>query len=226
MKNLFLKLFFILFCFYSFTAKAQLPPTDSSYQLVFYDEFDSITPTIIDTSKWMRAPEWNQSSNKSGYHAGCDSLWDIAYIIRNDTDTTTVNINAGTCKLITRHVPYFGEVWNWFPCDTLNDSTLTGLPCMGSCQYYGADTITRCFRSDSLLFPYTTGMLYSRDKYRYGYFEMKFMLPEPATAPYSYTGFGPNCWLYGADENQNNLWSEIDMFEIEAFDASEGDTNR
>ena len=233
MKNPVLKFLFLLFCFYSFNAKAQLPPYDSAYKLVFYDYFDSITPTIIDTGKWMRTPEWNQNSNLTGSMSWCvsppDTLWDKAYIIRSDSDSTTIKVSGGTCKLITnRNIPiqYLGEVWNWLPCDTLNDSTLTGLPCTEGCQYFGADTITRCFRRDTLLFKYTTGMLYSRDKFRNGYFEMKFKLPAPANAPLSYTGFGPNFWLYGADENQNNLWSEIDMFEIDAFDASEGDTNR
>ncbi|MBL0095233.1 MAG: hypothetical protein IPP46_01160 [Bacteroidetes bacterium] len=50
---------FLAFCRYS---EAQLPPQLPEYELKFYDEFDSVFTTMVDTSKWSRIPDWNQSS--------------------------------------------------------------------------------------------------------------------------------------------------------------------
>jgi beta-glucanase (GH16 family) len=57
-------------------------------------------------------------------------------------------------------------------------------------------------------------MIYSRYRFKYGYFEIKFKLPSLPTTPNTYNGVGPNFWLYGSDASLNNYWSEIDIYEI------------
>lgn len=178
------------------TLLSQLPPTFPEYELVFYDEFDTFYPnTVINDSLWARTPDWNQSSNLTGNLGYCtpepnDSIfWDIGYIIREKSDTTTVNVSNGICKLSVNQDNYLGEVWNW---------------------------PNNIFTVDTLQFKYTRGMLISKHKFRYGYYEVRFRLPPAPASPYNYQGVGPNFWLYGQDTTQNNWWSEIDAFEINA----------
>lgn len=73
------------------------------------------------------------------------------------------------------------------------------------------DSIHREFRHSTKEFEYTTAMLRSHNKYRYGYFEMRFHLPnlDPDS---NNTGIGPNFWLW--DHHDTIPWSEIDIFEI------------
>ncbi|CAN5397369.1 hypothetical protein BH11BAC2_BH11BAC2_19720 [soil metagenome] len=53
-----------------------------------------------------------------------------------------------------------------------------------------------------LTYDYTSGILFSKQKYQYGYFEIRFRTDE-------YAGLWPAFWLYGGSENE-----EIDIFEI------------
>ena len=67
-------------------------------------------------------------------------------------------------------------------------------------------------------------MLFSRQKFFQGYFEIRFRLPAVPDAPFSHEGFGPNFWLWGNNPPAN--WaSEIDVFEIISFNPQKGDTN-
>jgi len=233
MKNLFLKLFFILFCFYSFTSKAQLPPMDSAYKLVFYDEFDSIYPTQVDTSKWARTPPWGSGSNLTGYLGYClnttDSFWDRAYIMGDVNDITILYVNNGICSLITNNIPILGTMDDWPVCDTATGMSVIGShPCQNACirndSLYG-DSLHHCHVIDTLSYRFRTGMLYSKEQFKYGYFEMRFRVPAALT-PLANTGFGPNFWLYAADDSQNNWWSEIDIFEMNAHNLITSDSNR
>lgn len=234
MKRVLLLIFYpLVFCYF---AQAQLPPQLPEYELKFTDEFDSVFTTMVDTSKWSRIPDWNQSSNQTRNLAGSiyscfpsidTVLWDRAYIIMDVIDTTCTKVENGVCKLKTNREFYQGEVWNWPACDSLTGLSLEGEPCDGACGSALGDTIGHCFVRDTLLFKYTTGMLYSKSRFKYGYFEMKFKLPPLPTPPFTYQGLGPNFWLFAADPvNRNNYWSEIDIFEINGFDVIHGDTSR
>lgn len=60
---------------------------------------------------------------------------------------------------------------------------------------------------------YTNGALHSIDFFQYGYYEIKFRVPNPASGGNTYQPFGANFWLYnGASSESCN--SELDIFEI------------
>jgi len=219
-------LLFLLSIFSSLLSFAQFPPTDASYKLVFQDEFDSVFQTspkliIADTSKWDRVFPWNQCCNQF-FNTTDSTWWDLAYIMHADSDSSTVRINNGTLKLLTSNLTVFGDVSNWPPCDSTNDSTLTGLPCLDDCRIRGIDTIPTCSRKDTLFFRYRTGMLWSKQQFRYGYFETRFKLPAGDSTT---KGMGPCFWLWSGDHIIGNLTSEIDVFEINAFKSGPGHSN-
>jgi len=60
--NKILRILLSIFCiaYSSHFAYAQFPPTDSGWKLKFSDEFDSIYPTTVDTSKWSTSFPWGQ----------------------------------------------------------------------------------------------------------------------------------------------------------------------
>jgi len=212
---------------------AQLPPSNPDYKLVFHDEFDSLFPgSVVNSKLWARTPPWNQSSNMTENVAWCfpddttPRFWDRAYIIKNPADSSTVKVSNGTCKLVTSKTNYKGQVSNWPPCDPDHPGYgINGIKCQDSCKVRGGDNRPRCWTVEKLDFKYTTGMLYSKRTFRYGYFEIRFKLPSPPAAPYSHQGFGPNFWLYG-NKPPVNITSEIDIFEIIAMNPARGDSNR
>jgi len=60
-------------------------------------------------------------------------------------------------------------------------------------------------------FNYTTGALNSQTNYHYGYFELRFLVPED---PHHSHGFQPAFWLYGQDPSKSITWSELDIIEL------------
>ena len=93
----------ILMCVSRLSTFSQLPPALPEYELVFFDEFDTLFPgTVVDTSKWARTPEWNQCCNVIDTIFYCDStsyVWDENYIIRDMSDTSTVYVHNDICEL-------------------------------------------------------------------------------------------------------------------------------
>lgn len=178
---------------------AQLPPDDPAWDLVFSDDFNG---SSLDTSKWNQIPEWNQGINIANNN--CLGDYEKAYIKwygdnsnHSVLDTTNTKISGSTCKLYTRKEEYIGEAWEYNP-----------------------------FRAFDTTYQYTTGMLYSKYKFKYGYFEIKFKLPDTVSAPLTYQGFGPNFFLYGgSDTVGDTYWSEIDIFEINAYNQSRDHDN-
>jgi beta-glucanase (GH16 family) len=60
---------------------------------------------------------------------------------------------------------------------------------------------------------YTTGMLKSLQKFKFGYFEIRCRMKDDGTV------VSPNFWLYGGSDSQSNLnqyYSEIDVFEMKS----------
>jgi hypothetical protein len=217
----------------SLQTHAQLPPENPNYKIVFQDEFDQTFPTgPIDPKKWARTPPWNQRNNVTDNVSWCfpgdtnSRYWDRAYTMRDPKDTTTIKVSNGTCKLITNKANYQGEVSNWPPCDPNNPGyAINGKKCRDECKPRGPDNANKCWTTDVLPFKYTTGFLFSKDKFYRGYFEIRFKLPPAPESPYTHQGFGPNFWLYGNTAPVN--WrSEIDVFEIFAFNPPLGDTNK
>jgi beta-glucanase (GH16 family) len=66
---------------------------------------------------------------------------------------------------------------------------------------------------------YTTGGLFSKAAFKYGYFEIKCKIPELDNSPYTGRGFSPCFWMWPYWNNCYGdavSWSEIDFFEIDA----------
>ena len=231
----FKKICFVATCFLVINppCKAQLPSSDPDYKLVFGDEFDrTYPPDPVDTKKWARTGDSNQQGNLTQSVSWCfpeeksEIRWDRAYTIKDAKDTTTVAVSNGTCKIRTNKTPYQGQISNWPQCDPKNPGyAINGEKCKSECKIHGTDKVEKCWTTKMLPFKYTTGMLFSRQKFRYGYFEIRFKLPPVPQAPYTHEGFGPNFWLYG-NKRPENYTSEIDIFEIIALNPGRNDSNR
>lgn len=178
------------------TIKAQSYPwQDSSFAVVFVDEF---TGTTLDQSKWLRRFPWGPGyvdSNKVLVPNFCPSpigntYTDVGYREYNYADTNFLKISNGTAKILSKKQNVTGETWSW----PGGNFTVKQRP-----------------------FKYCTSMLFSKYKFKYGYFEIKFKLPSLPTPPQTFIGNGPNFWLFNADHSLNNYWSEIDIFEIHGY---------
>lgn len=162
----------------------QFPPSDANYEEILVDDF---TGTTLNDGIWDKKAPWNQCCNTTDF-SNCEEGTQVEVAYRRWQDDNNVKVSDGTLKLITNKEFYIGEVWSW----PEPDYELV---------------------KDFLPFNYTTGMLYSRSQFRYGYFEIKFKLPPPPPDPKTYKGLGPNFWMY-ENEPFINKWSEIDVFEI------------
>jgi len=224
---------FIATLFFQHFSVAQLPKNDPAYKLVFHDEFDTTHPPFpVDDNVWSRTPPWNQKSNMTENVAWCfpgdttPRYWDRAYIMKDRKDTTTVKVSNGTLKILTNKANYLGQVSNWPPCNPDKPGySINNKKCKDECSVRGEDNISRCWTTETLPFKYTTGMLYSKQKFKKGFFEIRFKLPPEPPAPYKHQGFCPNFWLWG-NNPPVNYYSELDVFEIIVLNGLQGDTNK
>jgi hypothetical protein len=199
---------------------AQLPPTDSSWELKFVDQFDSIYPSfIVDTSKWVRSMPWGQNGSPEVCNCNaamdtCDTLVGKSYFTQwadNAANSLQVDTTgSGTLKIIARKQNYYGARTTFFNCGSplcTNPACAT----LDGINYY-------CAREDSVLYNYTTAMLYSKFKFKYGYFELKFKIQQAPTLPATNYGYTMDWWLWDGDSATKGS-SEIDMFEIRGSDS-------
>lgn len=187
-----MKIFFLLLATGLTTLRAQLPFTDPAYKLVVFDDFNG---NRVDTSLWQPIAPWNQCGNTTGEHCPEGALnvayrkWDPKSV--GGFDYSNTKVNRGTLKLYTRREDYKGLTYCW------------------------PDGV---FKEEYIDYQYTTAMLFSKKRYQYGYYEIRFWLP--AVPPgYTYQGFGPNFWLWGVEKPANH-WSEIDIFEIFGYNPA------
>jgi hypothetical protein len=94
-------------------------------------------------------------------------------------------VDSNILNIISKEEYYEGVVWSW------PDGVLT---------------------RDTIPFNYTSGMLKSKKKYRFGYFEIKCKLPVPQN-PGETNTMGPNFWIWSANDSISD-YSEIDIFEF------------
>lgn len=108
-------------------------------------------------------------------------------------DTNNTKIRNGSVTLYSKIENYTGKVWDW-PHNVFTVSNMN--------------------------YQYTTGMLYSKWKFKYGWYEIKFRLPaSPPAVGKTNNGFGPNFWLFaGQNTPSTPTWSEIDIFEMRGSD--------
>lgn len=202
-RHFFIKSFRIAFVFWGvhcflilFTNQSlaqQRSPIDTSYHLVFEDNFDD---TIINRNKWKSLWDWNQSGVYPDYVCPAVKKQGVSYITMNFENCPVKN---GVATIVSKREHYCGTVWNWPSCDS---SACVGLECNNN----------HCFRgNDTVCVEYTTGILISKQSFKYGYFEIRCKLPVPEL-PKTNQGVGPNFWLWAGSEFVS--WSEIDIFEF------------
>lgn len=216
-----LTLFFVNCVMLIGVAQAQLPPNDTAYQLVWSDEFSLDT---IDQGKWMLKWPWNMSDSVIATCGTPPPLTDVGYRkwYRDSTsvptdrphDTTNYKLNNGVLTIVTDKVDYNGYCWRWPACNSSSEPQCNLSGCVNGVCWNGA------YKK----FKYTTGMLYSKYQFKYGYFELKFKIPDRNDLPFlvKYPS-GPNFWLWaGGNEGDPNVpvpYSEIDIFEIDAYNG-------
>lgn len=100
------------------------------------------------------------------------------------TDGANHRLSGGRLNLFARRRDTTARLVDWLP--VTDSMILDG-------TYYG-----RNLRQ----FGFTSGMIQSRQKYRYGYFEMRFTMP-------SEKGYWPAFWLYGGTPNEEIDWMEL-----------------
>ena len=82
------------------------------------------------------------------------------------------------------------------------------------------EEIDTCYNWDKTfkILPYTTGELYSKKAFKYGYFEIRCKMPELSNTSYTGKGVGRGFCMWppinSTDPYSNVTWSEIDIFEI------------
>lgn len=68
--------------------------------------------------------------------------------------------------------------------------------------------------------PFTSGAIFSKSTFRYGYFEIRCKIPELKNSSYTGRGFSPDFWMWPSLDWHSTFpyidWSEIDIFEIDA----------
>lgn len=178
------KLQILLFVLLATNAVAQPPGADSTrWKLFFADDFDG---NRLDRSKWDIRFPWNQPANDETCVCNCNTdnpiKSKVAYrIFQNDTHN--IKVYDGTLKLFARKEEFMGEFWDW---DKEGVFTVS---------HHSVD--------------YTSSLIYSKQKFRRGYFEIRFKLPPAPKFPKTHAGIGVNFWMYTGD-----CWSEIDGFEF------------
>lgn len=213
---------FMISNFFSNTAYGQVPDfLDSSYVVVFQDEF---TGNSLDQNKWKRLYDFGPSFTDTsvilmdtatcGYPA--NTYGNYAYDEWNYSDTNLLKINNGSAKILVKKQNYNGQVWKFYSCPS---STCNTIDPMGPIPCDPSNTF--CIYYKPTPFKYVTTFLHSKEKFKYGYFEIKFKLPPFPSNPQNFNGVGPNFWLYSADSWSD--WSEIDIYEIHG--ATNGLTN-
>jgi len=166
-------------------------PEDSKWHLVtnVSDEFND---TIIDDTKWQQNGFWFEGNGD------CSTFYNTnkAYIY-SDFSNDGILLNSGIVSLVARkQVPALNIEISCHLCDTCSAWPVNMYP------------VT-----------YTVGKLISTNRTQFGYFEVKFRIPGPATTTNkTYRPFGANFWIYGQnyplEDSTNSCYSEIDIFEI------------
>lgn len=83
--------------------------------------------------------------------------------------------------------------------------TAHGAPC------YTGGSGTECAYDSIVPFKFSGAMMLGKYKYKYGYFEMRFRLPNINNGS-PYNAYGPNFWMWASDNHA--VYSEIDIFEM------------
>jgi hypothetical protein len=189
---------------------SQLPSSDPAYKLSYSDEFAGDT---VSEHNWKRSYPWHQGTNISYF--GSQSV-PMAAIKTENISNINSYVSDGSLKLVSRKVENLNEVWNWY--DYYCGSVICD-SCIGKDPIIKPSGDTICFDKDMLPFHFSSGMLYSKHEFRYGYFELRFRTPNSFSNKENYKGHGFGFWLWSGGDGITNDWSEIDFPEVNAYCA-------
>lgn len=201
--NLIVGKFLLLLILFTQKNIAQNKPFgDSLWTLAFSDEFNG---TSVDANKWVGSLPWNQvgPSKVVVYNWNTftfDTISNENYLAYTTRFFENVTVGGGHATIISKKQEYDGIVWERW-AKTTN--------CWGN---YYPDSVW-CPVDSSVHYHYTTGMLYSKATFKYGYYEINIKMPDHSTNN-DLKGIGPSFWMYGVENDTTLDWSEIDDFEF------------
>jgi hypothetical protein len=211
LKQISILFLFVISIFITNKSYSQLPPADPAFKLVYADEFSGDTISIYN---WRRTYPWHQSSNYANFNLAAPVP--MAAIKIENTSNLNCYADSGTLKLVSRKVENLNNVWNWPYCssDSCHNGGGHDLSCVLPPNY---SETSNCWDRDPFPFHFTSGMLFSNHSFRYGYFEIRFRIPNNFAYKENYKGHGAGFWLYSGGDGINSDWSEIDFPEINAY---------
>jgi hypothetical protein len=145
-----------------------------SWQQTFVDDFTTNASLTAPNSPWITGYPWGQTLNNELEYY---TRYSQSYYPSCNVPGLNHIFSGGTMSLIAKYEPGNYEVWSW----PNNVFTKTCNP-----------------------YQYTSGMIFSKDRYLYGYFEIKARIPHNGTV------FWPAFWLWAGDGG----YREIDVFEF------------
>lgn len=187
----------------------QKPFGDSLWTMVFNDEFNG---TTVDNTKWYSNWLANQTTFYVYYNWNTHTYDTISNRNLKPYETenfANVNVSSGSATITSKKENYYGKCWNRWVWD--------------DCWVPG--NYTWCPVDTFVWFKYTTGLLISQAKFKYGYFETRIKLPDHVTNN-DIKGLGPAFFLYNQDGPTTTNWSEIDIFEFAGRDGFDGMYNK
>jgi hypothetical protein len=210
-KTKFLTRFWVLALILHFmlipNTKAQQLSDDPLYVLKFLDHFDS---TALRYQYWRTGWYWGPNMPNSNMTKSCsnfqpDSIVDWAYNSQLPYDTNRSFTNSGglhyqrmffnkenfNAPITVYHKPCNAPICSGHPCD---------------------NNLNICYYDSLEPFKYSGAMMLGRQKFKYGYIEMKYRLKNIAASQYN--AYGPNLWMWAGDADSAK-YSEIDIFEQE-----------
>ncbi len=192
MKKITTFIFFFLFSIRLFSqTPINLPPFDSVW--------------ILDTAV---SDDFNYTTDNYVFHL--QNKWDIFYgggnkgdhLGYHKDDGSNIYVNNGICSLAVKKEP---GMYN-FPC---NSCWALDFPPYSDAPYNGKPIKKH--------YDYTETGLISKTSTKFGYYELKFRLPNYDKEQTSSKGIMPNFWFYDLIKGRcypNNPYQEIDVFEV------------
>lgn len=198
--------FTIMMLSYSYSY-AQLPSANPLYAPVFIENFSG----PLDSTHWLSHYPWSASNflDQDTLTTWCGNLVDLASNDKYAADTTNRRISSGTCKLFGKKDLNHSTIWKFHPYPSTACSNLGLTPPSWDTSH------SFCLEEKTTTFKYSNGMLFSKDKFKYGYFDISFRIPNWSAS--SYYSMSPTFWLFSG--NSQTLWSELDIFEIRGTDG-------
>lgn len=169
----------------------KLPINTNKWKLVFEEEFDSLH---LDTSKWSRT-DWHSWTWKYSYLGKCDSLVER----RTESSRNLIFDTTGTGSVVLRAIRESPAI-------------------KGFLYNYCVSPPVRQWVQFDYSIP---AWLITKERWKYGYFEIRAKLDIVDTSTKTIQGIGAAFWLYRGSWNEQPVWSEIDVFEYQGLRASD-----